>query len=266
MRRCTPLSVVCLAAVPLYCILSPVPFVCHQMLWAWCQYAVSFTNFIPTNLWAFVVVADSHLSVSCCSHVSVVANIVSYKWAWLLMWPCGGPMLLGGPACRNAALWLEEAKLGWMSSVQYIEQEARGTGLECLSLILYPSLSFPLLSLTLKHTYTVFSGTQKSLFITTTPLMLFVLTAARRRSVCDLNGCRLSIYKHDNCGSLQVLQDVGSFHIWCWIVELLQTWFKCIRESNKKLVLVSKVCFKAPSHTPHTHSKSKRGKCVSNCQ
>lgn len=57
-------------------------------------------------------------SDSCSSHVSFIAPFVdSCNWAWQLIWPCGGPMLLGGPACKNAVLWLEEAKLGWMSTV-----------------------------------------------------------------------------------------------------------------------------------------------------
>lgn len=54
----------------------------------------------------------------CYSCVSFIARFVdSCNWAWQLTWPCGGPMLLGGPACRNAAHWLVEVRLGWMSTV-----------------------------------------------------------------------------------------------------------------------------------------------------
>lgn len=86
------------------------------------QHSVSCTNVSRTNSCTLIVplreFTDSDSDRPCYSHVSFIARFVdSCDWAWQLTWPCGGPMLLGGPACRNAALWLEEARLGWMSTV-----------------------------------------------------------------------------------------------------------------------------------------------------
>lgn len=86
-----------------------------------------------TNSCTFTVAlhefTDSCSHRPCYSHVSFIAHFVdSCNWAWQLTWPCGGPMLLGRPACRNTALWLEEARLGWMSTVHRAESTKAGTG------------------------------------------------------------------------------------------------------------------------------------------
>lgn len=86
-----------------------------------------------TNSCTFTVTlhefTDSYSHRQCYSHVSFIAHFVdSCNRAWQLTWPCGGPMLLGGPACRNTALWLEEARLGWMSTVHRAESMRDSTG------------------------------------------------------------------------------------------------------------------------------------------
>lgn len=110
-----------------------------------------------TNSCTFTVAlhefTDSYSHRQCYSHVSFIAHFVDLcNRAWQLTWPCGGPMLLGGPACRNTALWLEEARLGWMSTVHRAESTRDSTGT--------PPFTFSALFPSCSCTHTL-SGTQE---------------------------------------------------------------------------------------------------------